>query len=280
MAYLEVLGCLGGGFEVSFVVAFPLVLLNVKGLGGRGAEGAYWFKQILSSDVELKDIFSGLWNFATHTRFQVQRVLFWVRVAADLRLGDLNNHICYKFSELFGCKSEGLIGFWLRESVLAYYWGVWLLIVDHMLSERLLFVFRTPFVRSNMWSVTICTCGFSWFSTRASFTWMILSTDQTLLFGSTSFMLGTSFLKEVKHLAPTPYTMSTYVSVNSNWVHPPGNPGGLAQKNCPGVGIWLYWKLPGGREFHKGRDFVKIQNETFCLCIGFISDKYRVSKNC
>ena len=113
----------------------------------------------------------------THTRFQVQHVLFWVRVA-DLRLGDLNNHICYKFSELFGCKSEGLIGFWLRKSVLAYYWGVWLLIVDHMLSERSLFVFRTPFVRSNMWSVTICTCGFSWFSTWASFMWMILSADQ------------------------------------------------------------------------------------------------------
>ena len=98
----------------------------------------------------------------------IQRVLFWVRVA-DLRLGDLNNHICYKFSELFGCKSEGLIGFWPRESVLAYHWGVWLLIVDHMLSERLLFVFRTPFVRSNMCSVTICTCGFSWFSARASY---------------------------------------------------------------------------------------------------------------
>ena len=41
-------------------------------------------------------------------------------VVADLRLGDLSNHICYKFSELFGCKSEGLIGFWLREGVLAY----------------------------------------------------------------------------------------------------------------------------------------------------------------
>ena len=52
MAYLEVLGCLGtalvellggkvdfkvvGGFEVSLVVEFPLVLVNVKGLGGGG----------------------------------------------------------------------------------------------------------------------------------------------------------------------------------------------------------------------------------------------------
>ena len=37
--------------------------------------------------------------------------------------------------------------------------------------------------------------------------------------------------------------------------------------------------MPGGREFDKGRDFVEIQSETFCRCIGFISDKYRVSQN-
>ena len=56
MTYLEVLGCLGtalvellggevdfkvvGGFEVSLVVEFPSVLVNVKGLGGRGGSGA------------------------------------------------------------------------------------------------------------------------------------------------------------------------------------------------------------------------------------------------
>ena len=33
--------------------------------------------------------------------------------------------------------------------------------------------------------------------------------------------------------------ISTYVSVNSNWVHPLGNSRGLAQKNFPGIGIWL-----------------------------------------
>ena len=53
----------------------------------------------------------------THTRFQIQCVLFEVRVAI-LRLGDLNNHICYKFSELFSSKSGCLSWFWLHESVL------------------------------------------------------------------------------------------------------------------------------------------------------------------
>ena len=73
------------------------------------------------------------------------------------------------------------------ESVLAYHWGVWLLVVNYMLSESLLFIFRTPIIGSNMWSITICTCGFSWLSARASFVWMILSADHTLLFWSTSF---------------------------------------------------------------------------------------------
>ena len=58
------------GFEVVLVDEFTLVLVNVKkglggggrgeGGGGQGAERTYKFKQILSSDVELKDIFSSL----------------------------------------------------------------------------------------------------------------------------------------------------------------------------------------------------------------------------
>ena len=48
----------------------------------------------------------------TLRHIQIQCVLFGVRVA-NLRLGDLNNHVCDKFSELFGGKSEGLIWFWL-----------------------------------------------------------------------------------------------------------------------------------------------------------------------
>ena len=65
-----------------------------------------------------------------------------------------------------------------------------------------------------------------------------------------------------------------YVSVNSNWVHPPG----ISSKELPGGSGSDFRKLPGGREFDKGGDFVEIQSETFCPCIGFISDKYRVSQ--
>ena len=69
---MEVLGCLGtslvellggevdfnvvSGFKVDLKVELTLVLMNVKGLGGRGAEKTYWFIQILCSDVEHKDI--------------------------------------------------------------------------------------------------------------------------------------------------------------------------------------------------------------------------------
>ena len=58
---------------------------------------------------------------------------------------------------------------------------------------------------------------------------------------------------------------------------PPGNPRTLATKIAWGSGFDCQ-KLPGGRESDKGGDFVEIQSETFCPCIGFISDKYRVSQ--
>ena len=70
----------------------------------------------------------------------------------------------------------------------------------------------------------------------------------------------------------------SYVSVNSNWVHPPGQPPGISSKTLPGGSGFDFWKLPRGREFDKGGDFVEIQSETLCPCIGFISDKYRVSQ--
>ena len=39
--------------------------------------------------------------------------------------------------------------------------------------------------------------------------------------------------------------MLSYVSVNSNWVHPPGNPRGLAQKTCPGCIDLTFESCPG-----------------------------------
>ena len=40
------------GFEVILVDEFTLVLVNVKGLGGRGAESTYRFKQVFPSDID------------------------------------------------------------------------------------------------------------------------------------------------------------------------------------------------------------------------------------
>ena len=48
--------------------------------------------------------------------------------------------------------------------------------------------------------------------------------------------------------------MHRNISVNSNWVHLPGNTWGLAQKNYPGASGFDKKQLLGGREFHKGRD--------------------------
>ena len=52
-----------------------------------------------------------------------------------------------------------------------------------------------------------------------------------------------------------------YVSVYSNWVHSPRATPGISSKTCPGVGF-DFWKLPGGREFDKDRDFVENESET------------------
>ena len=58
---------------------------------------------------------------------------------------------------------------------------------------------------------------------------------------------------------PTGYS---YVSVNSNWVHPPGQPPGISSKNLPGGSGFDFSKLPGGREFDKDRDFEGNESET------------------
>ena len=58
----------------------------------------------------------------------------------------------------------------------------------------------------------------------------------------------------------------------------PGQPPGISSKTLPRGSGSDFGKLPGGWEFDKGRDFVEIQSETFCPCVGSISDKYRVSQ--
>ena len=48
------------------------------------------------------------------------------------------------------------------------------------------------------------------------------------------------------------------VSVNSNWVHPPG---GISSKNLPGESGFDFWQLPGGPEFDKDREFEENESE-------------------
>ena len=67
-------------------------------------------------------------------------------------------------------------------------------------------------------------------------------------------------------------------SIPTGYSPPPGQPLGISSKTLPGGSGFDFGKLPWGREFDKGKDFVEIRSETFCLCIGFISDKYRVSQ--
>ena len=59
-------------------------------------------------------------------------------------------------------------------------------------------------------------------------------------------------------------------SISTGYISP-GNRRGLAQ-NCPRSRDLSFESW----EFDKGGDFVEIQSETFCPCICFISDKYRV----
>ena len=59
----------------------------------------------------------------------------------------------------------------------------------------------------------------------------------------------------------------------------PGQPPWISSKKLSGQSGFDFRKLPGGREFDKGGDFVEIQSETFCPFNGFISDT-GCPKNC
>ena len=60
------------------------------------------------------------------------------------------------------------------------------------------------------------------------------------------------------------------VSVNSNWVHSPGQPPGISSKNLPGGRDLTFKSCPGGREINKGRDFVKNESECSKICVDLI----------
>ena len=66
---------------------------------------------------------------------------------------------------------------------------------------------------------------------------------------------------EVKKTACYLCDMLSNVSVNFNWVHPPGQPPGISSKNFP-RGRDLTLKVARGRESDKGRDFVENEIET------------------
>ena len=102
-------------------------------------------------------------------------------------LGYLNDHICYEFCQLFGCKRKCLNCFGLGESVLAYSCSIGFLDVHHMLPKCLLFVFSTHFIRCNMWPLTAGTLRFPSFLIRVSFVGMTLTSDQTFLSWPTVF---------------------------------------------------------------------------------------------
>ena len=118
-------------------------------------------------------------------------VLFWIGIAnLYMWLGDMI-WITTFATNLISCSAVKL-NVWVVWSCGRAFWltteaYVFWLLTTCCLNACFFFVFRTPFVRRNVWSVTIGTCRFSRFSTRASFVRVILSSDLTFLFWPTSF---------------------------------------------------------------------------------------------
>ena len=69
-----------------------------------------------------------------------------------------------------------------------------------------------------------------------------------------------------------------HVSVNSNWVHtpPPRATHGISSKKLPGGRELTFQSCPGAENSIRAGILWKC--ETFCPCISFIGDKYRVSQ--
>ena len=64
-----------------------------------------------------------------------------------------------------------------------------------------------------------------------------LDLDQSLIDHS---LIDHSIMTSTKY-----HKYQNHVSVNSNWVHLPGNPWGLAQKTCPGGRDLTFESFPG-----------------------------------
>ena len=83
-------------------------------------------------------------------------------------------------------------------------------------------------------------------------------------------------LVEVRNELAYPY----YVSVNSNWVHLPGNPRGLAQKDCPG-GLDLTFKsFPGAGNSTRAGILWKLKVKCFVRLLVLLVINRGCPKNC
>ena len=74
----------------------------------------------------------------------------------------------------------------------------------------------------------------------------------------------------------------SYVSVNSNWVHPPGKPPGLAQKRCPGRGgrDLTFESCPGAGNSTREGFFLKFKVKHFVRVLVLSVINTGCPKNC
>ena len=71
-----------------------------------------------------------------------------------------------------------------------------------------------------------------------------------------------------------------YVSVNSNWVHPPGQPRGLAHKNFPGGWDLAFESCPGAGNSTRAGILWKFKVKRFVLVLVLLVINTGCPKNC
>ena len=75
--------------------------------------------------------------------------------------------------------------------------------------------------------------------------------------------------------------LDCYVLVNSNWVHPPpGNPRGLAQKDCPGGWDLTFESCPGARNSTRAGILWKLKVKHFVRLLVLLVINRGCPKNC